>query len=123
MARYKRPTKKQVDALTLIENGLSPTEAMRRAGYAESTIRIPKQALLKSAGAQSIKKIMQGELESQGINGIYLADRLAEFAKSNKLAEFIAAYDRISKINELDSNKEDQTLKRSITFNEWVTDK
>lgn len=123
MARHKHPTKKQTTALTLISNGLSPTEAMRKAGYSESTIRIPKQALLKAAGTQAIIQVMQTELMNQGITGLFLADKLAKFAQSENSKEFYGAYDRIAKIVGIEKKEGEPEKKREMVFTEWVDNK
>lgn len=121
MARHKTPTKKQTMAMDLITQGMSPTEAMRKAGYSKASTRIPKQVLLKSAGVTGILQVMQGQLLDSDINGIYLAERLAEFAKNNNPKVFFMAYDRIAKIVGIEPSAKDvQTPKRQVTFTEWV---
>ena len=120
MARHKAPTKKQLTAMSLISKGMSPTQAMLKAGYSKSSSRIPKQALFKSAGVMNVIEQMQGQLLDDGITPLFLAHQLAKFAKSENPKVFAMAYDRISKIIGIEASKNEEPIKRQITLTEYL---
>lgn len=123
MARHKAPTKKQILAIDYLSRGASPTEAMRKAGYAQSTLRNPKQTLLKGAGTQTIVELMRGQLLDNDITGIYLANKLTKFINSENPKVFFSAYDRVSKIMGIEPTASQLGQpSRQVTFTEWVTD-
>lgn len=119
MARRQAPTDKQLIAIDYLNRGDTPTKAMKKAGYAPSSYRNPKKNLLEKAGTKTIVQLMQGQLIDSGVDGIYLADKLAEFTKSSNPKVFFGAYDRVAKILGIDAQENGQK-KREITFTEWV---
>lgn len=122
--RTKAPSKKQVVALQLVSNGYNPTDAMLKAGYSKSTSRNPKKNLLSKPQVLSIIDQMNLVLKDKGINGMYLGEKLAEFAQSDNPKTFFSAYDRISKLVGIESQgkQSDPQIKRTVTFTEFVQD-
>ena len=119
----KRPTQKQITTIQLISKGMSPRQAMIKAGYSEGSAGHPKKNLLSKPQVLTIIDQMKLTLQQGGIDGIYLAKRLEEFARSDNAKVFYGAYDRISKIVGIEPSQSQLTPTRSITFNEWIESK
>lgn len=117
----KKPSQKQVDALTLINKGMQPTEAMIKAGYSKFTARNPKKNLLTKSQVVPIVDMMKLRLENLGITGFYLAEKLAEYAQSNNPKTFFSAYDRIKDVVGINPNQRDmEGVTRHVEYTEWV---
>lgn len=83
MSKDRKPTKKQTTALQLINNGLSPRQAMLKAGYSEEAANHPKR-LFKSQGVQALIDKFQFELSDVGVTTNYLAKKYAEWLDATK---------------------------------------
>lgn len=121
--RKRRPSKKQVLALELINKGEKPRKAMLKAGYSKSTANNPGRNLMDSPTITTIIEQMNNRLQSKGITAMYLADKLADLAQSANSKEFFGAYDRLKPIVgiELSANKQEEgMIKRKIEYTEWI---
>ena len=74
-----KATQKQITALQLINQGMSPTQAMLKAGYSKSSARIPKQALLTSQAVTSVVDKFKLELQDAGLTTAYMAAKFQEW--------------------------------------------
>ena len=81
MAQKKnRPaTQKQITALKLINDGMSPHEAMLKAGYSTKAAQHPKRFLMKAQAIQSLVERFHLELRDEGITTAYLAKKYAQW--------------------------------------------
>ena len=121
--RQRVPSKKAVQALEFMSRGMTKRQAMIKAGYSKTTAANPGNNLLKQSTILSALDRMKLTLENRGITDIYLAEKLAELAKSDNPKTFYMAYDRITKVVGIEpTTKPENTPKRQITFTEWVTD-
>lgn len=123
MRGKKSPSKKAITAIQLVNQGMTPTQAMLKAGYSKSTARNPKNNLLTKPSVVSIIDTMKTTLQDKNITGVYLASKLAEFATSDNPKVFAMAYDRIGKILGIEPSQGDlaKTPVRQVTFTEWVS--
>lgn len=117
----RKPSQKQVQAIQLINKGLSPRQAMLRAGYSVNVAKNPKQNLLSKSQVLTIVEQMKLTLQQEGIDGIYLGNKLAALAKSDSSKDFIMAYDRIAKVIGIEGKQaEAEPIKRQITLTEYL---
>lgn len=116
-----KPTIKQKIAIDLIGKGFSARAAMLKAGYSKVTASQPKKNLLSKPKILNIVDQMKLTLENEGIDGEFLAHKLAKMAKSENYKEFTAGYDRIKTITGIEAKQEEQIKKRELTLTEYLT--
>ena len=138
--KHKNATKKQIMALQLINQGLSPRQAMIKAGYSTNVANNPRKYLFNSQAITNIVDKMQLELKDVNITTSYLAKKLAEWMEATTTKGFkigkdgfeqvmepdyktqIAAYDRVKDIYGITPQKKDtEGLKRRMTLEEFIT--
>lgn len=77
----KQVSQKQLTAISLHAQGLSKTEAMRRAGYAKSMLNVPKKVFTSQAIVTAVDKFKL-ELKDLGLATDYMAVKLKEFIEA-----------------------------------------
>lgn len=93
----KKPktTDKQAKAMQLIREGKNPTQAMKEAGYSESTSSHPDTNLLQLKGAQSIIEQYKAEYLKLGITPRYMAKKTSEWLEATKIKSSMTEPDRV----------------------------
>lgn len=143
MKRDRKPTQKQITAIQLINNGMSPRKAMLKAGYSKESAGHPTKRLLQSQGVQTLIDKFHFELKDQGITTAYLAKKYAEWLdatdvvtgafgpiKDKDTGEVITRPNYRTQLeagkmlkeifNITPSKKETEGLKKRVTFEEFV---
>lgn len=119
--KYRKPiSDKALTAITLHAQGLSKTEAVRRAGYSESVQRVPKQVFTGQALINAVDKFKL-ELKDQGLTTDYWAAKFAEWAKKGNIKQQQETY-KLYKEVALDSDlkKPEDNIKRTFTLTEYL---
>lgn len=123
----KHPTKKQLQALQLIEQGHSAHQAMIKAGYSEATARNPKTNLYKADGVLSAIERYQLELNNQGITTTYLAEKQRELLEAtdkegnpNHKVQLEALKLTQQNMELNNTTVKDGEVKRQWSYTEWV---
>lgn len=119
----KRPTQKQITALSLISKGMTPTSAMRKAGYSAVTARNPKANLLQSENLVTIIDRLKLKLEDMGVTDQYIAQKIFGWLESPNPKIQMGGYDRAKEILKIQPDpKPLEGMTRQFTFTEWVND-
>ena len=111
--------------LTLVNQGVTPTEAMRKAGYAESTVRNPKQKLLRSNAVLDIVQQVKFELEDQGLTVQFLVQKYKQLIEAKKTDPDnyevqLKDVKEIMVLHGVDRETKRETPKRRITLEEFI---
>lgn len=120
----KQASQKQLIAISLVSQGLSKTEAMRRAGYSKSMINTPKQVFTSQAIMTAVDKFKL-ELKDKGLTTDYMASKLAEWLEAGSIEHpdyqtQLKAYEFLKQIVIDEEKKQDQPIKRTMTLTEYL---
>lgn len=84
--KARTATTKQITALKLINEGMSPHKAMLTAGYSKKSAQHPKRVLMKAQAIQSLVERFHLELKDEGITTAYLARKYAQWLDATDIA-------------------------------------
>lgn len=130
----KYASQKQLTAIQLRAQGLSPTEAARKAGYSEASINTPKKIFTSQAIVTAVDKFKL-ELNDKGLTTDYMSAKLKEWMEAtitvkDKLGHEIGttpaydiqqkAYQFLKEILIDQEKKQDPTIKKTITLTEYL---
>lgn|SRR3990167_1986550 len=142
--KHVKATTKQLQALKLINEGMSPHEAMLRAGYSKRVAGHPKRYLMKAQAIQSLIERFHLELKDEGITTAYLAKKYKEWLDAHLTQILTLAKDKTGQpitmevdkpdyktqieaakmlkeiFNLTPTYKDSESLTRRITFEEWI---
>lgn len=123
--RKRMPTQKQTTAMKLISQGIPTREAMRKAGYKESTVANAEQNLLKRANFLQLIDQLNIEMPNVGINARYLAEKIKSFMDAEKgdQADYqtqLKAVEILMKAQTLNQKKDEGNIKRKIELTEYL---
>lgn len=117
------PSLKQKIAFNLIGQGVKPVEAMRRAGYAETTAQSPKAKLFRANAVLGMAERVKDELMHQDITPVLIAKKIKQFLNAQKIDpdDYTVQSNALKLLLEIYNIKEvDKTLKRRMTLEEFV---
>lgn len=121
----KQATQKQLVAIQLVSQGLTKSEAMRKAGYSEKTINTPKQVFTSQAIVTAVDKFKL-ELKDKGLTTDYMAAKIQEWmdaqdSKGNP--DYLIQQNAYKFLKEIliDQDKENKgQVKKTLTLTEYL---
>ena len=130
----KQASKMQLTAIALRAKGMNPTEAGRRAGYSEATLRTPKKIFTSQAIVAAVDKYKL-ELKDKGLTTDYMATKIKEWLEAEDIMmdklgnvhhqpNYIAqqnAYKFLKEVLIDEEKKKDQPIKKTLTLTEYLT--
>lgn len=130
----KQASQKQLTAFQLRAQGLSPTEAARKAGYSEATINTPKQIFTSQALVTAVDKFKL-ELKDKDLTTDYMAAKIKEWMEAQTIirdkqgnvhyqSDYQTqqnAYKFLKEILIDQEIKEKQPIKKTLTLTEYLT--
>ncbi len=109
-------------AIQLKAQGMSKTEALRKAGYSESTVRTPQKVFTSQAIMTAVDKFKL-ELKDAGLTTEYMASKFREWMEKGNVLEQQSAYKLYKEVvldQELKTKPEEGQLKRRVTLEEFI---
>lgn len=121
----KQASQKQLVAIQLVSQGMSKSEAMRKAGYSEKTVNTPKQVFTSQAIVTAVDKFKL-ELKDKGLTTDYMAAKIQEWmdaqdSKGNP--DYLIqqnAYKFLKEILIDQEVKDKQPIKKTLTLTEYL---